>query len=170
MKRFSDFIKTTLSESIIVYRGIPQAGSDKDRMITWVTTSKEHAEIYAEPYSGKGQVIEYRISKTLVPIDLNFAYAEVDVNYEDIRGRMNDAILDRYEKGHISDKAAENLLDSLRKLKFSGMAPVHEWMHKPQIVEVIKKAGFNCILQREGLRPRQGNIITYGLLDKSLLS
>lgn len=170
MKKFSDFIKRSLSESLTVYRGIPAVGKDKDRMITWVTTSKEHATIYSEPYSGKGEVKEYKITKKLVPVDLNFAYAEVDVNYEDIRERLNTAILDRYENNQLSDKKALELMDELRKLKFSGMSPVHEWMHKPQIVAVIKKAGFNCILQREGLQPRKGNIITYGILDKSLLS
>lgn len=170
MKKFSDYIKTPLNESLTVYRGIPVAGTDKNRLVTWVSTSKEHATIYSEPYSGKGEVVEYKITRKLVPLDLGFAYSEVDVDYEEIRGRLNQAILDRYEAKQLSDKKAMELLDQLRKLKFSGMARAHEYMHKPQIIDIIKKAGFNCILQREGMLPRKGNIITYGILDKSLLS
>jgi hypothetical protein len=172
MKRFSDFIKTPLMESLTVYRGIPSAGRDKDRMITWVSTSRQHAIMYAEPFGGKGEVIEYKITKTLVPLDLQFVYSEVDVGYEEIRVRLNDAILEQFEHGRLTQTKTEELLDALRalKTKFSGMLQVNEWMHKPQIVEIIKKAGFNCILQREGMRPRVGDIITYGILDKSLLS
>jgi hypothetical protein len=170
MKRFSDFIKTNLNESLTVYRGIPIAGKDKNRLVTWVSTSKEHAAVYSELLSGKGEVIEYKIAKKLVPLDLGFSYAEVDVDYEELRGRLNQAILDRYENKQLSDKKAMELLDELRQLKFSGMSRSHEYMHKPQIIAVIKKAGFNCILQREGMLPRKGNIITYGILDKSLLS
>lgn len=170
MRKFSDYIKTPLNESLTVYRGIPIAGKDKNRMVTWVSTSKEHAAIYSELTSGKGEVIEYKITKKLVPLDLGFVYSEVDVDYEEVRGRLNQAILDRYESNQLSDKKAMDLLDQLRRLKFSGMSRAHEYMNKPQIIDIIKKAGFNCILQREGMLPRKGNIITYGILDKNLLS
>lgn len=170
MKRFSDFIKTNLNESLIVYRGIPVAGKDKDRMITWVSTSKEHATMYANGTGGTGEVLVYKISKRMVPIDLHFRAAETFVTYEDIRGRINDAILERFENKQLTEDQTVKLLDSLRALKLSGTHPVHEWMHKPQIIDVIKKAGFNCIVQHEGLKAHVGDVVTYGILDKSLLS
>lgn len=170
MKKFSDFIKTNLIESLTVYRGIPVAGKDKDRMITWVSTSKDHAAMYANGVGGTGEVLVYKISKNMVPIDLGFRAAETFVTYEDIRGRINDAILDRFENKHLTEDQTLKLLDSLRVLKLSGTHAVHEWMHNPKIVEVIKKAGFNCIRQNEGMKAHTGNVITYGILDKSLLS
>ena len=173
MKRFSDFIKTALNESVTVYRGIPVAGQDKDRRITWVSTSKEHATMYSQALTGNaygGEVLKYRISGTLVPIDLGFRSADTFVTYEDIRGRIIDAILARFEKKRLTEARTLELLDELRSLKLPGSNRVHTWMRNSKIVDVIEKAGFNCILQHEGMQFDDGNIITYGLLDKSLLS
>lgn len=170
MKRFSDFIKTTLNESLTVYRGIPVAGQDKDRRITWVSTSKDHAVMYSQDGKNKGEVLTYRISGTLVPIDLGFRSADTFVTYEDIRGRINDAIIERFENKRLTETRTVELLDALRSLKLPGSNRVHTWMRNSKIVDVIEKAGFNCIVQHEGMKFDDGNIITYGLLDKSLLS
>ena len=170
MKRFSDFIKTALNESLTVYRGIPVAGQDKDRRITWVSTSKDHATMYSQDGKNKGEVLTHRISGTLVPIDLGFRSADTFVTYEDVRGRIIDRILNRFENKRLTETRAVELLDALRSLKLPGSNPVHTWMLNSKIVDVIEKAGFNCIVQHEGMKFDDGNIITYGLLDKSLLS
>jgi len=174
MKSFSTFVNVNLNESILVYRGIPVAGQDKLRDVTWVSTNRKHAEMYSDSLtakdSGKGEVLEYKITKTLVPLDLQFVNAEVDVKYNDVRGRLNDAIINRFSEKKLTRETALKLTDELRNLNFSGLFRVHEWMNKKPILNVIKKAGFNAILQREGMKFGAGNIITYGILDKSILS
>lgn len=167
MKSFSTFI----TESIIVYRGVTSKYDHNYKQpIIWVSTSKEHSDMYSQGLTGKGQVKKFKITKTLEPLDLQFINSDVDVPYIEIRQRLKDAMLELYEKNKITEKKILELFDVLNKLTPSGTIPVWQWMEKKEILTVIKQAGFNCILQREGMKRYAGNIITYGLLDKSLLS
>lgn len=161
MKKFLNFISES---TITVYRGYNP--KQKASNVIWVSTSKEHAQMYTD---GVGEVKEFKITKELIPLDLQFTSAEVDVNYSDIKDRLAEAIIERFEKNKLTDTVALQLIDNLRELKFSGMMKVYEWMYKPQIITIIKKAGFNVIMQREGLKSYKGNVITYGILDKTML-
>ena len=163
--RFNQFI----SETLVVYRG---SFGVSNSPILWVSTSREHAGIYSfdRKTGAKGEVTEYRITKRIDDIDLGFRAAEISVPFEEVRGRLKTALMDRYEENRVTEKTAIDIAEKLDSLKYSGTKPVWFWMYKPAVIQSIRSMGFNCIKQREGIQSHTGNVITYGILDRSMIS
>ena len=151
-----------------VYRGVTGKYDASHRQdIIWVSTSKNHAQMYA---TETGEVVQFRLNKSrLNELDLGFRASETEVKFDEIRSRLVKSIMILFEKGKLNEKNARDVLDSLNSLKMTGHKQVWEWMHVPKILDIIKKAGFNVIVQREGLSRHKGDTITYGVLDTKIL-
>jgi hypothetical protein len=135
--------------------------------IIWVSTSKEHSRMYTDDI---GKIFTFKLIGTLMPLDLQFRSSDVDVKFTDITERFKSALLERFESKKLSREKTLSLFDEVNKLReVSGMKEVWRWMEHKEFTEIARKAGFNSILQREGLRKYSGNVITYGILDAKLL-
>jgi hypothetical protein len=155
--------------SIIVYRALntKEYSAQYRQDIIWVSTDKEHAKMYSD---GVGKIFKFKIVGTLVSLDLQFINAEVDVNFNDITDRFKTALLELFEKKKLSRDKTLSLFDEVNDLpKVAGMKEVWRWILHKEFTAIAKKAGFNSILQREGLSRYSGNIITYGILDNRML-
>lgn len=157
---------------MIVYRGFAAADIIKKPSIIWVSTSKEHAEMYSYERRTvrKSGVVSFTIVKKIQALDLGFRAAETSVPFQEIQCRLFSELTSARESNKVNELQAQKIIEKLRALNYSGIQPVWSWMHKPPIIEMIKQMGFNAIQQREGLKLHAGNIITYGILDHSLLS
>lgn len=147
-----------------VYRGVQGKYSPAYvQDIVWVSTDPKYAAEYA-PLSG--EMVTFNISQKLNAIDLGFRRAETHVPFDEIRSRLVSAIMDQFSKKALSEAQARKLVDELDKIKYSGLLKVYEWVHKKNILALIKKMGYNAIIQRE----MDKGAMTYGILDKKLLT
>jgi len=155
--------------AIIVYRSlnVKEYSYRYDQDIIWVSTDEEHSRMYAE---GAGKTFKFKVVGTLMPLDLQFINAEVDVKFTDITDRFKTALLELFEKKKLSRDKTLALFDEVNAFKVaSEMKEVWRWMQHKEFTAIARKAGFNCILQREGIRKSTGNVITYGILDSRML-
>lgn len=155
--------------SIIVYRAlnVKEYNAKYAQDIIWVSTSQEHAKMYSD---GVGKIFKFRIIGSLMPLDLHFINAEVDVNFKDITERFKTALLDLFEKKKLSRGKTLALFDEVNDLKVvPGMKEVWRWMQHKEFTAIARKAGFNSILQREGVSRYAGNVLAYGILNSRML-
>ncbi len=155
--------------ALTLYRGLTTKDYNwlYSQDVIWLSTSKEHAQMYAE---GIGKVFTFKVSSPLNYLDLQFVNSEVDVNLKDITDRLKSAILEKFEAKKLNRNKTLNLFDEANAIRpVPRMMPVWEWMKNGEILKVIKNAGFNSIYQREGLVRYAGNVSTYGILNKNLL-
>jgi hypothetical protein len=168
IKNFQTFFQIN-EVTIEVYRGLSSKFDEsKTKDIIWVSTSKEHAEIY-QSKDGELKTFSLDLSK-LEPLNLGYRAVETSVQYKDIQERLIEQILEeRFATRKINETKAINLVERCRELKFAGHKQVWEWVHVNDILKIIKEAGFNAIIQNEGMKYHSGSVSTYGILDKRLL-
>lgn len=166
--RLSEINENFIKENTIVYRGVTTRYDDtkNPKNIIWVSTSEDHAKMYA---TKKGEVTAFSINKIANTLDLGFRSSETEVKLFEIISRIKDSILDLFERNKINEDLVRRLFDQAESIKISGYKKVYEWMYVPEILDIIKKAGFNIIRQNEGMQYHSGDIITYGILDRRLL-
>ena len=164
MKTYKKFLNE--SKLLQVYRGFKKVAGSKMRNpdIIWVSTSLKHAKMYSDG----GTVTKYTIDELdLDTLDLGFRVAETDVTFDEVRGRLVDRIMDRYEHNKVTAPRASKLvgdLDTLQRMKsISGHKPVWDWMYEAGLLVIVKEAGYTAIAQRE-----EGTV-TYGIIDHSIL-
>lgn len=167
MITFSDYLIESQTPRVL-YRGVTGSYDPKfsaRQQIIWLSTSKEHAEMYARG----GDLVAYTVSGRLDPLDLKFRAAEINVPFSEVMGRFKKEIMDRFSKKKIRIDVAKDIVNMVDKLNLSGSKQVWEWVHEPKFLTLIKKAGYNSIKQREGLQHLKGNVETYGVLDYSII-
>lgn len=150
-----------------VYRGVKgKFDPNRKQDITWVSTSREHSEMYA---SG-GEVVDLEINESRLDyLDLGFRASETEVKFDEVKSRFVRALMDRFKKKKISREKAIEIDDKLDELDYKGYKQVWEWIHQKEFLQLIKESGFNSIKQREGLVRHSSDVITYGILDKNLI-
>lgn len=155
--------------SIIVYRAlnVKEYNAKYAQDIIWVSTSQEHAKMYTD---GVGKIFKFKLIGSLIPLDLQFVNAEVDVKFTDITDRFKTALLELFEKKKLSRDKTLALFDEVNGLKVVyEMKEVWKWMQHKEFTAIARKAGFNSILQREGISKYAGNVISYGILNSRML-
>ena len=169
MKSLQTFIlENTQKTSIPVYRGLSQKFDPKYKNdVIWVSTSLDHAEMYAS--QGKGEVIRYTLNGAkLNPLDLGFRSVETEVKFDEIIGRLKPAIMEQFKKGNLAKSTAMEVMKDISALKsLSGHKQVWEWIHVKEVLNLLKKAGFNVIKQNEDLVKGGGKIVTYGIIQNA---
>lgn len=171
MKSLLQFINEQQKNSLL-YRGLTQKFDPKyENKVLWLSTSKEHAEMYTKSNSSDAELLTYKVKGNLNPLNLGFRSVETEVKFDEIISRLKQAIMSQFEKGKLSRDEAMNIMKTISSLKpISGYKQVWEWIHIKDILDIIKDSGFNVIQQNEGLIKGKGDIITYGILDKSIVS
>jgi hypothetical protein len=169
MKTLKTFIlENTQKTSIPVYRGLSQKFDPKYKNdVLWVSTSLDHAEMYAS--QGKGEILRYTLNGSkLKPLDLGFRSVETEVKFDEIIGRLKPAIMEQFQNGNLSRNTAMEVMEDIDALKsLSGYKQVWEWIHVKDVLELLKKAGFNAIKQNEDLVRGGGKIVTYGIIQNA---
>lgn len=153
----------------IVYRAlnVKEYRADYSQDIVWVSTSEDHAKMYTD---GVGKIFKFKLTGSLMPLDLQFINAEVDVKFTDITDRFKTALLELFEKKKLSRDKTLALFDEVNALRVvPGMKEVWRWMQHKEFTAIARKAGFNSILQREGVSKYAGNVISYGILNSRML-
>jgi len=154
-----------------VYRGVKgkfDRSYTSKQDIVWVSTSKEHSDMYT---SGQGEVVDFKLNTSkLVPLNLGFRTVSTEVKLDEVKSRFKQAVMDLFKNKKIARDKAMSILDDLDKVEINGHKQVWEWVHVPSILKLIKQAGFNVIEQNEGLSRHDGNVKTYGIIDKSLIT
>jgi hypothetical protein len=150
----------------IVYRGVKGKYSDSHKQnVTWVSTSKEHAQMYADG----GELVEFRLSK-ITPIDLGFRSAETSVKLEEVTSRLRSVLMDLMRVGKIQRIQAIKIDDDIDKLSNQSYKMVWEWVNMKDVSDLIVRMGFDAIVLREGMQSHSGNVLTFGILNKSKLT
>lgn len=164
MLSFREFINEQ-----VLYRGVGGQYDDsytKGQDIVWVSTSKDHADMYG----ASGEVVKFKLrTSKLVPLDLGFRASETQVKWDEVQGRIVQEIMRMFSENKLSRDAAIRVKDKVDDMQLSGHKQVWEWMHIPKVTKLIKEIGFNAIIQREGLSAHSGDTVTYGILDQSLI-
>lgn len=153
-------------EGITVFRGV-EGKFDPNRSgdVMWVSTSMEHSAMYA----AGGDIVQFKLNNRLKEIDFGFRSAETSVTFDELQGRLKLAIMKQFKDGNLSRDKAMKLVDQLDGINQTGHNPVWLWLQNKEITRLIRQAGFNAIKQREGMRAGNGDVITYGVLDRSIV-
>ncbi len=168
MRSFSEYIQ--LSEQT-VYRGVTGKYSHeyaRGQSIMWVSTSEDHSQMYT---SGDGELLTFELKTSrLEPLDLGFRSSETPVKFDEVQSRFKQALMKMFKDKKISRDKALSIINDMDKIEGTGHRPVWEWVQVPEMVKLIKQAGFNAIRQNEGMTAHAGNVVTYGILDQKLIS
>lgn len=153
-----------------VYRGVTGKYSHdyaSGQSIVWVSTSEEHSQMYT---SGDGELLTFELKTSrLEALDLGFRSSETPVKFDEVQSRFKQALMGLFKDKKISRDKAMDIIDGLDKIEGTGHRPVWEWVQVPEMVKLIKQAGFNAIRHNEGLTAHAGNVVTYGILDQKLI-
>lgn len=168
MRSFREYIQVNEQT---VYRGVTGKYSHdyaRGQSIMWVSTSEDHSQMYT---SGDGELLTFELNTSrLKPLDLGFRSSETPVNFDEIQSRFKQALMGLFKDKKISRDKAMDIIDGLDKIDGTGHRPVWEWVQVPEMVKLIKQAGFNAIRQNEGITAHAGNVVTYGILDQKIIN
>lgn len=143
-----------------VYRG--QRG-DYTGHIMWYTTDKWLAQQYA---GGSAWGDKYIITKD-IPDDIvnksfhhGFRSDTTDIKPADFADRVKRGIIDAWKKGWIDKETGIALVDELEdNIPTDSMRPVWKWWQNTTVfTDILKKAGYKAIYNREG------DFDTYGVI------
>lgn len=167
MLSFRQFVRL---DEMTVFRGVTgkfdHSYSNK-QSIVWVSTSKEHSEMYT---SGDGELVEFELNTSrMKPVDLGFRSSETPVKFDEVRSRFKKRLMDLFKRKELNREDAMSIIDGMDKVDGKGHRPVYEWLQVPDVIDMIKQAGFNAIRLNEGMTAHAGDVTTYGILDKSLI-
>jgi hypothetical protein len=120
-------------------------------------------------YAGGGEVVSFRLSR-LNPLDLGFRSAETTVPLDEITSRLRNKLMELMRIGKIKRDDAIQIDDDLDAIPNSSNKMVWEWVNTNAVTDIIKRMGYDSIILREGMQSHLGNVITYGILNKSKLT
>jgi len=159
----------------VLYRGMTlpyDKGVKKD--VTWVTPSKDYANLYADPDSETGSNIMPIYAKIHKPINLGFGSQLTPVKYSEIKSRVMTRLMDQYQNKTISKEDALTAISHLtagEKEHNSVHKPVYKWQDNDKHLHAALRLGnFDAIESKEGDSVILGNRpthITYGILHPS---
>ena len=136
-----------------MYRGIEGEYDPGFRQsVEWWAENKDLA-------AGYGSNVIQKPIQPINPVDLGFRDYRTEVRGSDVAERVQRAITDRFQSGHIDREAALGLFADAAKLRsVDGFKQAHQWINSPEVADILQKAGFDSISHVE-----KGSQ-TYGLL------
>lgn len=164
--KLADLTLIQESSNRMVFRGIDMPYDDgkfRNSRVIWVSTDRKHAEQYS---SDKGEVITYKLSGQINPLDLGFRVAETDVQAREVLSRIRQKLFYTSTSVPLQEMADDQIRLLVAEMK-TVRGRVWELVQHPKILDIIELIGWNVIVQREGFY-HQG-VTTYGVIDKKLL-
>lgn len=158
-------IQLSLSGHKIYYRGLQvafdQAVHDRSHIV-WLTTDRQ----YAMRYSGDPRHLMRFSVNVNHGFNFGFRTFDTEVKRADVLDRIKTAVNNRANSGSMTKAQYRNVMDQLASLtdKDSGQfKKVWAWyMEDKAIVEVLKVAGYDHVIGREG---PSDDVPTIGVFD-----
>jgi|SRR5476649_1456672 len=160
---------TRLKASQVFYRGLNETWKEdhaRNQHLIFVTSDHNYALEYAKDAD---HVYAFHVN-VVHPFEFGFRTLTTQVKLNEVCSRIRDGVLGQFKQHHISDVLGRKLVEELRRLSaaYSGHKEVWEWyMELPQLIQVLKAAGFDAIKAYEG---QNNNIETYGLFSSNQLT
>lgn len=150
--------------SNIWYRGLTSVFSksvqDKSH-ITWVTSDKEYAKLYATDV-----MLQYNL-KTGNNFKFGFRTLETEVKFEEVKSRVLRGITQAFSKKLVGKEIAYKLFEDIDNIDLIGYKRVWEWyMKEPRLAQALLKCGYDFIEAVEG---DNNDVPTLGILNKSMI-